>query len=159
MEYNSQKYVDLLKYQESLRKQDKFLENEDRSKYLELLNYSVQVTEHFHWSHRTEYLQLMENFVRFKINGKDFYDKFCNMVEEIEKECRLLEQDFERLETIEPNPNSTDFAKWISEIYLCCDEFYPDFDPNNPPSFQFAKSEKDWRDIVTDMIPQIQKYF
>ena len=42
MQYNCQKYIELLKYDQSLRKQDKFLEDEDRSKYLELKNYSIQ---------------------------------------------------------------------------------------------------------------------
>jgi hypothetical protein len=53
---------------------------------------------------------------------------------------------------------SFEFAKWISEIYLYCDEFYSDFDEKNLPDFPFAKNEKQFRDALTDIFPQIQKY-
>jgi len=158
MQYNYQKYIELLKYENLLRKQNKFLEDENKLKYLELKNYSLQINEHLHWSQKNEYLQLIEDFLSFKINGEKFESKFCSIVEAIEKECLLLTKDYERLKTIEPNPISFEFAKWISEIYLCCDEFYPDFDEKDPPDFPFAKNEEQFRDAVTNIFPQIQKY-
>ena len=45
MEYNYQKYVELLKHSDSLRKQNKFLKDENKLKYLELKNYSLQINE------------------------------------------------------------------------------------------------------------------
>ena len=80
------------------------------------------------------------------------------MVEAIEKKCRLLTKNYEMLKNIKPSSISFEFAKWISEIYLCCDEFYPDFDEKNPPDFPFAKNEEDFRNAVADIFPQIQKY-
>ena len=56
------------------------------------------------------------------------------------------------------NSNSFEFAKWISEIYLCYDEFYPDFDEKNPPDFPFAKNEENFRNAVRDIFLEIQKY-
>jgi len=159
MQYNYQKYIELLKYDESLRKQNKFLEDENRLKYLELKNYSLQINEHLHWSQKNDYLQLIKDFLSFKIDGKKFESKFCNMVEAIEKECRLLRKNYKKLKTIQPNSRSFEFAKWISEIYLYCDKFYPYFDEKDPPDFPFAKNEKQFRDAVTDILPQIQKYF
>jgi hypothetical protein len=79
MQYNYQKSIELLKYAESLRKQNKFLEDENKLKYLELTNYSLH--------QKNEYLQLMKDFVSFKVEG-------------IEKECRLVEKIFEKLKTI-----------------------------------------------------------
>ena len=158
MQYNYQKYVELLKYDDSLRKQNKFLKDENKLKYLELKNYSLQINEHLHWSQKDEYLQLIEDFLSFKINGKTFESKFCSMVEAIEKKCRLLTKNYEMLKNIKPSSISFEFAKWISEIYLCCDEFYPDFDEKDPPDFPFAKNEEDFRNAVADIFPQIQKY-
>ena len=80
------------------------------------------------------------------------------MVEAIEKKCLLLTKNYEMLKNIKPSPISFGFAKWISEIYLCCDEFYPDFDKKDPPDFSFAKNEEDFRNAVADIFPQIQKY-
>lgn len=157
--YNYEKYIELLKYNESLRNQNKFLKDENRLKYLELKNYSLQINEHLHWSQKNDYLQLIKDFLSFKIDGKKFESKFCNMVQAIEKESRLLDQNYKKLKTIKPNPISFEFATWISEIYLCCDEFYPDFDEKDPPDFRFAKNEKQFRHAVADMLEQIQKYF
>ena len=80
------------------------------------------------------------------------------MVEAIEKKCRLLTKNYEMLKNIKPSSISFEFAKWISEIYLCCYEFYPDFDEKNSPDFPFAKTEEDFRNAVADIFPQIQKY-
>ena len=87
----------------------------------------------------------MEDFVSFNINGKEFDSKFCKMLEAIEEECRMLPKNFERLKTIELNQKSFVFAEWTSKIYLGCDEFYPDFDPNDPSHLQFAKDEEEFR--------------
>lgn len=62
------------------------------------------------------------------------------------------------LKNIEPSPISFEFAEWISEIYLYCDEFYSDFDENDPPDFIFAMNEKDFRTAVGNIFPKIQKY-
>jgi hypothetical protein len=158
MQYNYQKYVELLKYDDSLRKQNKFLEDENKLKYLELENYSLQIDEHLHWCQKDKYLELIEDFLSVKIDGKTFESKFSNLVEAIEKECLLLIKNYEILKNIKPSSISFEFAEWISEIYLCCDEFYPDFDEKDPPDFPFAKNEEDFRNAVADIFPQIQKY-
>ena len=158
MQYNYQRFVQLLKYDHVLRQKNKLLKNEDKLKYLELKNYSLQINEHLHWSNKEHYLQLIEDFLNFKINGKIFESKFCSMVETIEKDYLLLIKNYESLKDIKPSAISFDFAKWISEIYLCCDEFYPDFDEKDPPDFPFAKNEEDFRNAVAEISTQIQKY-
>jgi len=111
MQYNYQKYVELLKHDDSLRKQNKFLKDENKLKYLELKNYSLQINEHLHWSQKDEYLQLIEDFLSFKINGKTFESKFCSMVEAIEKKCRLLTKNYEMLKNIKPSSISFEFVE------------------------------------------------
>ena len=158
MKYNYKRHIELLKYEDLLLKQNKFLEDEDKLKYSELETYSLQINEHLHWSNKDAYLQLLEDFLSFKIDTKTFDSKFCNLVEAIEKKSDLLIKNYEALNTIKPNSVSFNFAKWISEIYLCCDEFYTDFDEKDPPDFTFAKNEEDLRNAVTNILPQIQKY-
>lgn len=48
MQYHYQKSVELLKHDDSLRKKNKFLKDENKLKYLELKNYSLQINEHLH---------------------------------------------------------------------------------------------------------------
>ena len=85
MDYDSKKYVELLKHADSLRKQNKLFQNENELKYLELKNYSLQINEHLHWSQKDEYLQLIENFLSFQITGKTFESKFCSIIKAIKK--------------------------------------------------------------------------
>lgn len=83
---------------------------------------------------------------------------FVISLKQLKKKCFLLTKDYEILKNIKPSSISFEFAKWISEIYLCCDEFYPDFNEKDPPDFAFAKNEEDFRNAVADIFPQIQKY-
>ena len=53
-------------------------------------SYWLQINDHLHWSQKDEDLQLIEDFLSFKINGQTFESKFFSMVEAIEKKCRLL---------------------------------------------------------------------
>ena len=41
-------YIELLEYDRSLKKDGTSLEEQDRDKYLKLLNYSVKLSDHVH---------------------------------------------------------------------------------------------------------------
>lgn len=93
MQYNYQKHVKLFK-------------DANKLKYLELKGYSLQINEHLHWSNKEQYLQLIKKFLSFKINGKTFESKFCNMVEAIYFCCYKFYPDFD-----EKDPPDFPFAK------------------------------------------------
>ena len=61
------------------------------------------------------------------------------------------------LKNIKPSSVSFEFAKWISEIYLCCDEFYEYYDINEGED-PALKTEEQFRDAVKSVFPEIQKY-
>jgi len=82
--------------------------------------------------------------VSFNINGKEFESKFTKMFRAIEREFAMLRTDFERLSTFQPNPKFFGFPVWISEIELGCDEFYPDFEPQDQVEFGFARDEENF---------------
>jgi hypothetical protein len=94
MKYNYEKYIQLLKSQQALRKQNKSLKTEDPIKYSKLQKYSAKITEHLHWSQRNQYLQLIKDFLNYKIDGKEFDNKFSKMVTIIEKKSRLLSKNY-----------------------------------------------------------------
>jgi hypothetical protein len=160
MEYNSEKYIEFLNYHQELKKQKKSLRIQDPIKYSKLLEYAVQVSDYLHWSQRTEYLQLIENFLNFEINGQEFDNKFSKIVTEIEDKSRLLSKNHEELKRIKPDSKAFGFGTWISEIYLCCNEFYSDFDEEeNQEQIPFTKTEQQLREAVKNLLPEIQKYF
>lgn len=59
-------YIELLKYDRSLKKDMTSLREQDREKYLKLLNYSVKLSDHVYWQQKSDYLNLMKNFVVIK---------------------------------------------------------------------------------------------
>ena len=158
MKYNCGEHIQFLKYQQELKKQNKSLITQDPIKYSKLLKYSVRISEYLHWSQKNEYLQLVKNFLNFKIDGKKFDKKFSKMVIAIEEKSSLLFQEYEKLKRIEPSPRSLGFGEWISKIYLCCNEFYEDYDLNEGED-PALKTEEQLRDAVTSLFPEIQKYF
>lgn len=160
MKYNCEEYIELLNYQQALKKQNKSLRTQDPIKYSKLRKYSARISEYFHWSQKNEYLQLIKDFLNFKIDGKEFDNKFSKMVTVIEKKSRLLSKNYEELKRIEPSSMSLGFGTWISEIYLCCNEFYSDFnEEEDRTQIPFAKTEEQLRDAVKSLFPEIQKYF
>ena len=159
MKYNCEEYIKLLNYQQALKKQNKDLQKLDPIKYSKLRKYSARISEHLHWSQKNEYLQLIKDFLNFKIDGKKFDNKFSKMVRVIEKKSRLLSKNYEELKRIKPNSMSLKFGTWISEIYLCCNEFYPTFKEEDRAEIPFAKTEEQLRDAVENLLLEIQKYF
>ena len=158
MKYNCGEHIKFLNYEQELNKQNKSLITEDPIKYSKLLEYSAIISEYLHWSQKNEYLQLIKDFLNSKIDGKEFDNKFSKMVTEIEKKSNLLFKNYEELKRIEPSPRSLGFEKWISEIYLCCNEFYEDYDLNEGED-KFLKTEEQLWDAVKSLFPEIQKYF
>lgn len=79
----------------------------------------------------------------------------------IEKKSSLLFKNYEELKCIEPSPRSFGFGTWISEIYLCCNEFYEDYEDYdlNEGEDPALKTEEQLRDAVKSLFPEIQKYF
>ena len=151
-------YIELLEYDRALKKEGTSLEEQDRNKYLKLLNYAVKLSDHIHWQQKNEYLNLMKNFVDSKIDGKQFVSQFDKLHRSNEATVKKLETNLKELTSFEINPKSFGFSEWTSEIDLGCDEFYPDFQPQDQVEFAFARDEENLRTFVADIIPQIQKY-
>ena len=79
--------------------------------------------------------------------------KFSEMVTVIEKKSSLLFKNYEELKRIEPSPRSLGFGRWISEIYLCCNEFYEDYDLNEGED-PALKTEEQLRNAVKSLFKE-----
>jgi hypothetical protein len=62
MKYNCEEYIQLLKSQQALKKQNKSLKTEDPIKYSKLRKYSAKISEYLHWSQKNQYLQFIKDF-------------------------------------------------------------------------------------------------
>lgn len=108
---------------------------------------------------KSQYLNLLKLFVNSKIDGGTFVNHYLEIFYFNEKVVGNLEKDFKRLASVQLNLKSSGFTKWTSELELCCDEFYPDFEAQDNVRFRFAKNEEQLRAAVANLIPQIEKYF
>ena len=134
------------------------LEKEDKAKYYKLLRSGVQLSGYIHWKKKSQYLNLLKLFVNSKIDRSKFVNQYLEIFYSNEKIVGNLEKDFKRLARIQLDPKSFGFSQWISEIELCCDEFYPDFEPQDKIEFRFAKGDKELQVVLTNIIKQTEKY-
>lgn len=154
MKYDCDEHIQLLNYQKKLKQQKKSLQIEDPTKYSKLINYSARIAEYLHWSQKNEYLQLIKDFLNSKIDGQEFDHKFSKMVRIIEEKSSVLFKNCQQLKNIEPTSMSVGFGNWISEIYLCCNEFYVDFDEEKDRTeIPFGKNE------TQQKVPSFLSYF
>ena len=151
----SKLYIQLLKYDRTLKKDGTSLEEQDPEKYLKLLNYSTKLSDHVHWQQKNNYLNIMKSFVDLKINGEQFVSQFEKLHGSNEEAIKILKTNLKQLKTFEPNSKSFGFTEWTSEIDLACDEFYPDFQPQDQVEFAFARDEENFRTFVANIIPKI----
>ena len=100
----------------------------------------------------------MKNFVDLKIDGKQFVSQFNKLHRANQETIKMLKTDLEKLNIFQPNPKSFGFTEWTSEIDLGCDEFYPDFQPEDQVNFGFARNEENFRTFIVNIIPKIQKF-
>jgi hypothetical protein len=76
MEYDKDRYLELLKQSESLKEKGIRLYEEDREAYLELLKYQVRLSDQKFWENRQNYFSVMTNFINGKLTAEDFSDEF-----------------------------------------------------------------------------------
>ena len=150
VKYNLKDYLELLKYDKLLKQENKSLQDEDPSKYTELISFSSKVTGFLHWCERDNYFQLLDDFLNFKIDGQQFDKLFSGKVKFIENEAQELTKnlDYQKLKYVQPSWRSVEFSEFISEIYLCCNEFYPSFTEEDRAEIPFAKTADQIRDII-----------
>jgi hypothetical protein len=60
IQFNKNKYLELLKEEKSLEKEGKFLRDYDKSKNDELLNYLGLLEDQIFWENREEYIQILD---------------------------------------------------------------------------------------------------
>ena len=105
--YQKQKHLNLLKL--------KYIEKKDLTweQSKELLRYSVILFGHLCWEDREYYLELLEKFVKGKIENFDFCIKLGEKLRFIDDLTEILESKFF---LFSPHPKSFEFSEFIDEI-------------------------------------------
>ena len=133
---NKQELFKLLEYLNELRKKNKTLFKEDPEKSKKLSRFLVIIEENLHLRQKDKYIELMELFLKNKIDAEDFSFCFITKYDDINQTLREMKQDFEKRFDelsnllIENKNNKCDIGTSLMWMYDECDGF----DPNSKSS-------------------------
>ena len=100
-------YIKLLKYEEKLKINGQYLSLE---KEKEILNYQIQISDHFRWKKKNHFIETIVDFLEYTIDLDQYIDRFYEIDSQIEESKRELKSDFEKLRVFEPDLRSKGFA-------------------------------------------------
>tara|TARA_B100000475_G_scaffold154373_1_gene115299 strand:+ start:29 stop:451 length:423 start_codon:yes stop_codon:yes gene_type:complete len=88
-----------------------------------LLDFSIAVTNYFHFSERREYIDLAKDFLADQITADDFSGAFISLYEGIDQEAAQMKKD-ESLELINfIKTSQSELGDLLLQIYGTCDFF------------------------------------
>ena len=93
---NEQEFFKLFKYSNELRKNNKSLFKENSEKSRKLSRFLIIIEENLHLRQKDKYIELVETFLKNKINGEDFSFYFIAKYDNINQTLHEMKQDFEK---------------------------------------------------------------
>lgn len=120
MEYN---FLELLEISNELKKNKKFLSDEDPKAYKIFLNFLVRIEEDLHYLEKQKYLKLAKDFLENRITSDYFSIVFMDIYEGIsEKSIQMQKDQPLELENF-LKPNRSGLGSLLARIYGSCDSF------------------------------------
>lgn len=120
---DSQKFFQLLKYSNELKKQNKSLENIDYQAFRELLHILAIIETNFHHLERKQYIELIKDLFTGEISVDDFSYSFIAIYEGINNKLSQMS----RNESLELEnflaPDRDALGRLLARMYGCCDSF------------------------------------
>lgn len=144
-------FFKLLKYEQKLEKTGEYLSLE---KEKELLNYQSQISDHFRWKKKNNFIKAMVDFLEDRIDFNQYIDRFYEIDSQVEESKEKLKSDFEKLRAFEPNPRSKGFAILIENLFSDIRILEPDDELRTEDEI----SEKSLRDGIKEFFLKIQEY-
>ena len=121
-----QNFFKLLKYSNELKRNNKYLDKEDREAFDTLLKFLVRIEDNLHYSEKQEYIELAKEFLADQITADDFSYSFIAIYKGIGKKLRQMKED-ESLELANfLNPSRPELGRLLARIYGSCDSYSPD---------------------------------
>lgn len=144
-------FFKLLEYEQKLEKTGEYLSLE---KEKELLNYQSQISDHFRWKKKNNFIKAMVDLLEDRIDFNQYIDRFYEIDYQVEESKEKLKSDFERLRAFEPNPRSKGFAILIESLFSDIRILEPDDELRAEDEI----SEKSLRDGIKEFLLKIQEY-
>ena len=153
---NKREFFKLLKYSNELRKNNKSLFKENSEKSRKLSRFLIIIEENLHLRQKDKYIELMETFLKNKINAEDFSFYFIAKYDNINQTLREMKQDFEKKfdelsNLLIENKNKKDqIGTFLMSMYDYCD----DFNPNSNSSITDEVNLRNYAKILLSELKQ-----
>lgn len=144
-------FFKLLEYEQKLEKTGEYLSLE---KEKELLNYQSQISDHFRWKKKNNFIKAMVDFLEDRIDFNQYIDGFYEIDSQVQESKEKLKSDFEKLRAFEPDPRSKGFAILIENLFSDIRILEPDDELRTEDEI----SEKSLRDGIKEFLLKIQEY-
>ena len=141
MTYNKERHKQLVIRLLYLQSQGKTLFRENPEEDFELCRYNVGVEEEVYWTHRENFIIIMNNFVDNNLDFDEFEIAFSVLYEEVRKEVNKSKIDLEYIEKFEPSTRSYRFASLIGSIYRQFEEVEDEYCTEQDVKDYILKSE------------------
>ena len=126
--YNQERYIELLKHEQDLKNQKKFLMDEYREEFNELVQYDGAVRDHMFWQKRESIRSILEDFLNEKMDVTEFRGCVSNLRYQssvLSEEFKLkLLSNSEELKNFQPNENLERLHEFLRDLFLECEKYY-----------------------------------
>jgi len=143
-------FFKLLKYSNELKRNKKYLQEEDPKAFDTLLNFLVKIAENIHYSEQQEYINLAKDFLADQITAEDFSYSFLAIYEGITNKINQMKlEESAELENFLKRTDCDGLNELLGSIYGSCDSFSPD------PEIAMS-DEKELKDCAEILLLKLQ---
>jgi hypothetical protein len=126
MEFNLNRYLELVKQQKICWEKGADFMNENRSDCLELIKYEAIIYINIVFQRRSEFILLIERFLSQTITAEHLTYELIRITDEIQILCDNFKTNCEGLKDFEPSFEAIDFYDSLNLILSDCEVFESD---------------------------------
>ena len=159
MDFNLQRYFELIRKSKELFDQGKLLWNYDKLENEELVRYQMMLADDIFWQSRKQYLQTIEAFLSQKITVEEFIQEFDHLRGLNRQALERKEKNLETKNNLQLDPKSFGFTSIISSLARTINLFDPEIKEDKPELVGYGISEQLLRfSIKKRFLSKIREY-
>ena len=117
MIYNKKRYKQLLLLSEDLNYKGKTLFEENRKKYIELMEYQKVIEEEIFWNNKQKFILIMEDFLYGVINFTEFETSFTLLYYKTREKFNTFKTDLKEIENFQPSTRLNRCSNYVIAIF------------------------------------------
>ena len=150
--FNITRYRELVEKETTLANEKKDLFYENRSEFIELLEYRASVERQISYNRKNDYFLLISKYLNQLITPSEFRNEFLEMEKQDSTKAEKILQDFQQLSFFSLVENLEEFSNLTDQISDLCFELIE-------LGYGEGLSEDEFHDSVNNLCLQLKKSF